>query len=99
LFLPKSLTQSGNYNVTYKGKNIAGFGLNYNRLESEFGSYDLAELKKLANGAVVVNGSEMDNSKGASSLSMANDTKWWKWFVLAAIIFLAFEILLIKLFK
>ena len=99
LFLPKSLTQSGNYNVTYKGKNIAGFGLNYNRLESEFGSYDLAELKKLANGAVVVNGSEMDNSKGASSLSMANDTKCWKWFVLAAIIFLAFEILLIKLFK
>jgi hypothetical protein len=30
---------------------------------------------------------------------MANDTKCWKWFVLAAIIFLAFEILLIKLFK
>lgn len=99
LFLPKSITQSGNYSVTYKEKSIAGFGLNYSRLESDFDTYDLAELKKATKGAQVINGADMDNARGAESLTAATDTKWWKWFVLLALVFLACEMLLIKFLK
>ncbi|MEN8958392.1 MAG: BatA domain-containing protein [Flavobacteriales bacterium] len=101
LFLSEEANQAGNYEIENDGKIIGCFGLNYSRLESYFESFSIEDLKsRLSNSttSVIDASSNSTGNKDATQL-YEKETKWWKWFILLALIFIALEILIIKLMK
>ncbi len=101
LFLSQEVTNAGNYSIENEGKVIGCFGLNYNRLESYFDSYSTEELKKsVANSTTsVIDASNYSVANADSAQLYEEETKWWKLFILLALVFVALEILIIKLMK
>lgn len=101
LFLSQEVKEAANYTIENEGKIIGCFGLNYDRLESYFESYSIAELKSLvANSSTsVIDASNNSIANSNSSQLYKKETKWWKLFILLALIFVALEILIIKLMK
>lgn len=99
LFLPKEMSKAENYSIENKGDIIGGFGLNYDRLESDFDSYSAEELRSLVGTSKVVEALNSKHSSSTSSLSLKDDFKWWKLFIFLALLFVALEILIIKVMK
>lgn len=99
LFLPEEIAVAENYSVESKGNKIGGFGLNYDRLESDFDSYSAEELTSMVGNAVVIEALNSKHNSASSSLNLKDDFKWWKLFVLLALLFIAIEILIIKVMK
>ena len=101
LFLSQEVRESGNYTIENEGKTISCFGLNYDRLESYFKSYSIAELKSLVGNSStsVIDASTNSIANSNSAQLYKKETKWWKLFILLALIFVALEILIIKLMK
>lgn len=101
LFLSQEVTNAGNYSIENEGKVIGCFGLNYNKLESYFDSYSTEELKKsVANSTTsVIDASNYSVANADSAQLYEEETKWWKLFILLALVFVALEILIIKLMK
>jgi hypothetical protein len=101
LFLSQEVRESGNYTIENEGKIIGCFGLNYDRLESYFESYSIAELKSLVGNSStsVIDASTNSIANSNSAQLYKKETKWWKLFILLALIFVALEILIIKLMK
>lgn len=101
LFLSQEVRESGNYTIENEGKTIGCFGLNYDRLESYFESYSIAELKSLVGNSStsVIDASTNSIANSNSAQLYKKETKWWKLFILLALIFVALEILIIKLMK
>lgn len=101
LFLPNEVSEAGNYIIENEGKPMGCFGLNYDRLESYFESYSISELESNilnASSSVIDASNNSIESSNASEL-YKTETKWWKLFILLALIFIALEILIIKLMK
>jgi hypothetical protein len=101
LFLSEEVTKAGNYTIESKGKIIGCFGLNYDRLESYFESFSTAELKSLVgNSSTSIIDASANSVRNIDSTQLyKKETKWWKLFILLALIFVALEILIIKLMK
>ena len=100
LFLPKTITQSGNYIIKNNNINIGGFGLNYDRKESDFETYTSEELKKeIENDFMKIISIDNDSTEKSTTKLYDNDFKYWKLFIILALIFVAIEIILIKLMK
>ncbi|MDA9261914.1 BatA domain-containing protein [Flavobacteriales bacterium] len=101
LFLPEEVTQAGNYEIENEDKVVGCFGLNYERLESYFESFTIPEIKSLVGNSntSVIDASADSVGNSDSAQLYEKETKWWKLFILLALIFVAIEILIIKLMK
>ena len=100
IFTTEGIRLAGNYLLESKKLNL-GLAYNYNRLESDLTTYSMDELYDLAinyslNTSVINAGSK---TMIAAFNEIKNGTTYWKLCVILALLFLAVEIALIKLFK
>lgn len=100
VFVTHGISKAGNYNLQSATTKL-GLAYNYNRLESDLTDYSIEEINDLAisnqlNMAVI--GSENTSIKSAIN-DLQNGKKYWKICIILALLFLAIEIALIKLFK
>lgn len=100
IFVNSGIKDAGNYWLENE-KNKLGLAYNYNRSESELVYYSLTELEETIN-KNQLNAKILDTTINAikSALSEASiGKKYWKYCIILALLFLAAEIALIKLFK
>jgi hypothetical protein len=96
------IKEAGNYTV-YSGKDrLMGLSFNYNRSESDLKYYTGDELssmleKKGLNHMKVLGESHKNVGEAINELNLGK--RLWKYFVLAALVFLLGEVLLIRLWK
>jgi len=100
IFVTQGITKAGNY-LLQSDITKLGLAFNYNRLESNLNDYSIDEINDLAisnqlNIAVI--GAENASIKSAIN-ELQNGATYWKICVILALLFLAIEIALIKLFK
>ena len=100
IFINSGIEKAGNYILENEVTKI-GLAYNYNRLESELTYLTSTEIEEIiqtnALNAQIV---ETSNSSIKSALSNLNiGKKYWKYCIILALLFLAVEIALIKLFK
>lgn len=100
VFVTHGISKAGNYNLQSATTKL-GLAYNYSRLESDLTDYAIEEINDLAisnqlNVAVI--GSENTSIKSAIN-DLQNGKKYWKICIILALLFLAIEIVLIKLFK
>lgn len=100
VFVTHGISKAGNYSLQSATTKL-GLAYNYNRLESDLTDYSIEEINDLAisnqlNMAVI--GSENTSIKSAIN-DLQNGKKYWKICIILALLFLAIEIALIKLFK
>ena len=85
-------SEPGHYSILKDTDTLTHVSYNYNRNESQLRYSDLTNIK----------GISIENSLGATLKNIkieANVTWLWKWFVIFALILLAFEMLILKYFK
>jgi len=100
LFLPKNIKQSGTYAIKNKEKEIGGFGLNYDRKESNFDCFTAEKLKSsLESNFIKVISVDNSTQVKPNEKLYENDFKLWKLFLILALLFIAIEISLIKFMK
>ena len=100
IFVSNGIEKAGNY--TLNGEDLKlGLAYNYNRMESNLSCYSAEELTDLVSlsgfqaSLIEQAGSEI---KGAlNELNIGK--KYWKYCIILALVFLAIEVVLIKLFK
>lgn len=100
VFVTHGISKAGNYSLQSVTTKL-GLAYNYSRLESDLTDYSIEEINDLAisnqlNVAVI--GSENTSIKSAIN-DLQNGKKYWKICIILALLFLAIEIALIKLFK
>jgi hypothetical protein len=100
VFVTHGISKAGNYSLQSATTKL-GLAYNYSRLESDLTDYSIEEINDLAisnqlNVAVI--GSENTSIKSAIN-DLQNGKKYWKICIILALLFLAIEIALIKLFK
>jgi hypothetical protein len=102
IFTHNQLKEAGNYYL-YAGKDkIQGISYNYDRKESDIESYKTNELTNLTDKTGLSNYFVLDfkNKPLSQVLTKLNQgIRLWKLFVILALIFLAIEILLLRIFK
>jgi hypothetical protein len=103
LLLYDQIKKSGGYNTLSSGSVIGGFSFNYDRIESEqkfLTAESLAETINTNNLASFVSVLETDSPQSSVSLSDAlNAKKYWKYLLILALILLAAEIAVYRLFR
>ena len=85
-------TESGHFSILKDTDTLTLVSYNYNRNESQLNYADLTKIK----------GVSIENSLNTTLKNIkieANVTWLWKWFVIFALILLAFEMLILKYFK
>ena len=82
----------GHYAVIKDNDTITHISYNYNRKESLLAYYNLSDMK-----GCIINNALPITLKNLNSES--NVTRIWKWFIIFALILLAFEMLILKYFK
>lgn len=83
---------AGNFEVKKQDEFITSLGFNYNRKESDLNIYPIEQLQNV----------EIKNSINQYFSNLRNQSEvneLWKWFVIFALVFLAIEMLLLKLLK
>jgi len=100
LFPDFGLLPSGNYNCLINSNIVYGFSLNFDRNESVPDYWKINQIDSLLkagewNFLQSLNNSNLSVANAIKNLSIGN--MLWKYFVLAAFLFVLFEILLIKL--
>lgn len=94
------ITQSGNYRLKQKNKEIEGFSFNENRKESNLNFYTTSELKKILSnyqGVFVWTVQTKGISNATEAVNLSRDL--WKIFLIFALIFIMAEVLLIRFWK
>lgn len=102
LFTQNQITQAGHYKVVDGETVLKGLAFNYDRRESDMNCYDKDALQKQVDESGLKNISiiEPDEKKLSATLQEVNDgKKLWKLCLILALMFLAAEILIIRLFK
>ena len=96
------IKDAGNYVLNYKGNNISGLAFNYNRKESDLKYYaeteleDIIKSRKLEN-INIINTQKENVSNAISKINQG--VLLWKFCIILALIFLAFETLLLRFWK
>lgn len=92
--------QAGIYSIV-GDKSLGEIALNYNRKESEITQYKKEEILQNLTEQGILNTSVLEVNNGASvtNLSLDKPYPYWKFFVLATLLFLITEIIIIKLLK
>jgi len=98
-----AIKKAENYILTNNGDTVCGLSFNYNRKESEIDYYNIDEIKTLIEDNKLKNteilSAKLDNLNSEMN-EIKNERKdLWKIFIVLALVFLIFEILLIKLWK
>lgn len=99
LFIESQIKNAGHYSIFQKENEIGRIALNYDRKESNFNYWTLSEIKNIAKErgiALRTIESEGDALMGDVQYLMKGEP-YWKYFVILALIFLALEILLIRI--
>lgn len=91
--------QPGNYEIMGKGKSVGPLAVNVAREESQWSFLTIEDLENLNTfGESTIY--RADNETFSAAIGNANKgTPLWKWFLLAAAIFLLIEMLLLKIWK
>lgn len=102
MFTQNQITEAGHYTVTDNGTVLKGLAFNYDRKESDMNFYNQEELQKMIDESGLKNLSviEPGGKNLAEALLEVNDgKKLWKLCLILALVFLAAEILIIRLVK
>lgn len=94
--------EAGNYTLMKGKEEILGVGYNYGRKESDLTCFLPTEVAEVARQAGIKNISAVDESNVAGQLDIEtiDDTKeYWKHCILLVLIFLLFEILIMRFWK
>lgn len=93
---------AGNYILYHADKAVKGLSFNYNRLESDMTFNSSDELKEIIANKHMAGVSllEITGKPFAQALEdLSKGIQLWKWFILAALLFLMFEVLLLRFWK
>ncbi|HTB05458.1 MAG TPA: BatA domain-containing protein [Bacteroidia bacterium] len=102
LFLHNQITQAGNYKLMAGDSLVSGISFNYNRKESDMSYLTPADIETLCERAGMKNVSVLPSSSASlpSLLTEVNRGKYyWKYCVLLALLFLALEEVILRLWK
>ncbi len=102
LFLHSQLSQAGNFNLMAGDSLVSGISFNYNRRESDLRCLAVADIEATYSKAGVKNFSVMavTNASLPALLTEVNRGKYyWKYCILLALLFLAAEEALLRLWK
>jgi hypothetical protein len=96
------INTAGNYYIQYKEETLSGISFNYNRKESELEYLSNEELEEAIKNHQLNNISVIEDTGKPISLTIKQideGVQLWKWFIIAALFFLAIEILLLRLWR
>ncbi|MDP5075571.1 MAG: hypothetical protein NWP82_03725, partial [Flavobacteriales bacterium] len=102
VFLPTEMNESGFYVVKENGSNLMPVAMNFNNSESNTEIFTSEELTKLAQQVGLTEFSFKEaNAEMLQSLAteLGGGISLWKYLIYAALLFLALEIILIKIWK
>ncbi len=102
LFLNNTIQTAGHYKILYNNKISGGISLNYNRKESILSHFSKKELEKYSSGFPGKNISIIDADQELSKETLLTQNygiRLHKLFIIAALLFIALEILFIKFLK
>jgi hypothetical protein len=102
VFLPSEITESGFYTVKENGANLMPIAMNFNNSESNVEIINSDELTKLSQQIGLTEFSVKEaNAEMLQSLAteLGGGISLWKYLIYAALLFLALEIVLIKIWK
>lgn len=102
IFVHDQIKNAGNYNLFSGNERISGISFNYDRKESNLSRYSPEELKGILDKEGLSNFSLIDvGDKNVSKVlaDIGEGKKLWKWCILFALLFLAAETLLLRVFK
>lgn len=102
LYLHSKISLAGNYTIFKADKEIEGLSLNYDRKESILDFYQKNEIKDLLlkAGLNQVNIMESNNEILSKEISENREGfSLWKYCIILCLLFIAFEVLLLRLFK
>jgi len=93
------IKEEGFYNLSFENKDLESFAFNYDRMESSMDYYSIDQLKEkygdrynIYDNVMTANFTEIIEQK-------EKGTKYWKWFLILALIFLLIETLLLRFWK
>ena len=102
IFLPSELTDAGFYEVKESGVSLMPLAMNFNNIESNVEIIDSEELLKLAE-QIGLKNFTIKNADSEMLQSLATELgggiTLWKYLIYAALLFLALEIVFIKIWK
>ncbi len=102
ILLNNTIQEAGHYKIMSEKSIVAGISLNYNRKESYLTHYNLDDLRKFSKEhpetGISVTNADKELLK-ETVLYQSNGINLYKYFLIAALIFLAAEILIIKFMK
>ena len=101
-YIHGQIREAGWYYLLMGDKILSGIAFNYDRKESDLVCYNPAELKDMIRkhnfrNIFIINPSGIPVSRQVEQLYMG--TPLWKWFIILALLFIIFEILVIRLMK
>lgn len=100
VFINNNIEIANNYTLE-NNKTKIGLAYNYNRSESELSYLSAAEIDKIINSSSI-NAQYIDLNNATIKTALTNlniGKKYWKYCIILALLFLAIEIVLIKIFK
>ncbi len=100
VFAGENIKQAGNYTITAENEPLQGISFNYNRKESEIDFYTKGELQQQLEKFGLTSFEILDKEKSFLTQAIkttSGGTVLWKYFIWAVLIFLAFEILLVRI--
>lgn len=102
LIIHDQVRQAGNYLLEYENQLLKGLSFNYSRDESDMRFHSLEALKAIIDGRQLSRVFLLDaGSRPFTKVleEMSRGIQLWKWFVLAALLFLLVEVLLLRFMK
>jgi len=101
LTLSDQVAKAGFYDLSLDEKVVARLAFNYDRRESDMETYKEEELEGInpENKSIKVITTALQADMGTSISEKDRGIVLWKWFIIAALIFLALETLLVRFFK
>lgn len=100
IFMRNHITEAGFYSVANANKIVNVLAFNFNRKESDLRFADAEQLRTLigeVSGFTVLSDGKKEISRLISEIN--HGRKLWKWFLIAALIFILAEVLLLRFFR
>lgn len=102
IFFSDQLKHAGNYDIVLRDKAVASVAFNYNKSESQLEYFTAEELSELLEKNNIQSITLLENvDAGISKLinEQSEGIKLWKYCIIAALLFFAIEILILRLWK
>lgn len=102
IFIHNQIKTSGNYHLMADSKQLATYSFNYDRKESDLSCYSSGDLETMAsqfhlNNAEVIKADSPNMSKQLAQLE--SGIQLWKYCIILALVFFAFEVILLRVWK